>query len=165
MPGAFKRIIWIVLDSVGIGELPDAVIMATSAETHWVTSRNRALYVYRLCGSSASQTSHHLPILRPRKNHSLPTEKAPRTRPAKTPRPDTGKWPASGSPSLPNISSRFSGGNHRRIRKTIGQPDARQQARFRHGNHQGTGEEHVRTGKPIVYTSGDSVFQIAAHEE
>ncbi len=26
------------------------------------------------------------------------------------------------------------------------------------------GEEHIRTGKPIVYTSGDSVFQIAAHE-
>lgn len=27
------------------------------------------------------------------------------------------------------------------------------------------GEEHVRTGKLIVYTSADSVFQIAAHEE
>lgn len=27
------------------------------------------------------------------------------------------------------------------------------------------GEEHVRTGKPIVYTSADSVFQIAAHEQ
>jgi phosphopentomutase len=27
------------------------------------------------------------------------------------------------------------------------------------------GEEHVTTKKPIVYTSGDSVFQIAAHEE
>ncbi len=27
------------------------------------------------------------------------------------------------------------------------------------------GEEHLRTEKPIVYTSGDSVFQVAAHEE
>ncbi len=27
------------------------------------------------------------------------------------------------------------------------------------------GDEHVRTGFPIVYTSADSVFQIAAHEE
>ncbi len=26
------------------------------------------------------------------------------------------------------------------------------------------GDEHVRTGRPILYTSGDSVFQIAAHE-
>jgi len=26
------------------------------------------------------------------------------------------------------------------------------------------GEEHIRTGKPICYTSADSVFQIAAHE-
>jgi phosphopentomutase len=27
------------------------------------------------------------------------------------------------------------------------------------------GEEHVRTGQPIVYTSADSVFQVAAHED
>ncbi|MFQ5610114.1 MAG: phosphopentomutase, partial [Woeseiaceae bacterium] len=27
------------------------------------------------------------------------------------------------------------------------------------------GEEHVRTGKPIVYTSADSVFQVACHED
>ena len=27
------------------------------------------------------------------------------------------------------------------------------------------GEEHLRTGKPIIYTSADSVFQIATHEE
>jgi phosphopentomutase len=27
------------------------------------------------------------------------------------------------------------------------------------------GSEHVRTGKPIVYTSADSVFQVAAHED
>jgi len=27
------------------------------------------------------------------------------------------------------------------------------------------GEEHIKTGRPIVYTSADSVFQIAAHEE
>jgi phosphopentomutase len=27
------------------------------------------------------------------------------------------------------------------------------------------GEEHLRTGRPILYTSGDSVFQVAAHED
>jgi phosphopentomutase len=27
------------------------------------------------------------------------------------------------------------------------------------------GDEHIKTGKPIVYTSADSVFQIACHEE
>ena len=27
------------------------------------------------------------------------------------------------------------------------------------------GEEHIRSGKPICYTSGDSVFQVACHEE
>ncbi len=30
---------------------------------------------------------------------------------------------------------------------------------------QDLGEEHLKTGRPIVYTSSDSVFQIAAHEE
>lgn len=30
---------------------------------------------------------------------------------------------------------------------------------------QAYGQEHIQTGKPILYTSGDSVFQIAAHEE
>ncbi|TCH98113.1 phosphopentomutase [Roseococcus sp. SYP-B2431] len=41
------------------------------------------------------------------------------------------------------------------------------------GNHpasgtaiiEGLGEEHMRTGRPILYTSADSVLQIAAHEE
>lgn len=28
-----------------------------------------------------------------------------------------------------------------------------------------SGNEHIKTGKPIVYTSADSVFQIAAHED
>ena len=27
------------------------------------------------------------------------------------------------------------------------------------------GEDHIKTGYPIIYTSGDSVFQVAAHEE
>jgi phosphopentomutase len=27
------------------------------------------------------------------------------------------------------------------------------------------GEEHLRTGRPIVYTSGDSVFQVATHKD
>ena len=27
------------------------------------------------------------------------------------------------------------------------------------------GEEHLKTGKPIIYTSADSVFQIAAHDD
>jgi len=37
-----------------------------------------------------------------------------------------------------------------------------QQARLRTEIIKELGEEHMRTGFPIVYTSGDSVFQIAA---
>jgi len=46
------------------------------------------------------------------------------------------------------------------VRKTIGNKPASGTEIIKE-----LGEEHVRTGKPIVYTSGDSVFQIAAHED
>ena len=41
----------------------------------------------------------------------------------------------------------------------------RQQAGIGHGDHPGTRGGHQKTGKWIVYTSADSVFEIAAHEE
>ena len=34
-----------------------------------------------------------------------------------------------------------------------------------HRDHRALGAEHQRTGRPILYTSADSVFQVAAHEE
>ena len=42
---------------------------------------------------------------------------------------------------------------------------ARQQAGVRHRDHRGARRGAQRTGKRIVYTSADSVFQIAAHED
>ena len=69
-------------------------------------------------------------------------------------------------PRLPGVSEGFSRRPNRGIRATDRALDDRQQVVA-----SGTaiidelGAEHVRTGSPIVYTSADSVFQIAAHEE
>jgi len=55
--GPWQRIIWVVLDSVGIGELPDARDTATSDATLWDTSRIAAagdseLGATLVCGTS-----------------------------------------------------------------------------------------------------------------
>ena len=85
---------------------------------------------------------------------------------ARTPPPATGKWWAStwrspfplyphGFP--PEIMSEF----ERRIgRKSLGNVAASGTEIIKE-----LGAEHMRTGSPIVYTSADSVFQVAAHEE
>ena len=46
----------------------------------------------------------------------------------------------------------------------IGREHPGQLCRVGHAIIDDLGAEHMRTGKPIVYTSADSVFQIAAHE-
>ena len=43
--------------------------------------------------------------------------------------------------------------------------DSNSLSAFHSHSHVFLGEEHQKTGKWIVYTSADSVFQIAAHEE
>ncbi|HET7434342.1 MAG TPA: phosphopentomutase [Thermoanaerobaculia bacterium] len=158
------RAIVIVCDSLGVGELPDA----------------------REFGDEGSNTlGHVLETQRPQLPnltrlgllHTLPT-------PASTEHPTsafgrmaevsagkdttTGHWEMMGlivedpfrtypNGFPPEVISEY----ERRIgRKTLGNKPA-----------SGTvildelGEEHMRTGAPIVYTSADSVFQVAAHED
>ena len=48
----------------------------------------------------------------------------------------------------------------------IGREDPRERSRLGHRrHHRRAGEEHMRTGKRIVYTSGDSVPQTATHKD
>ena len=62
----------------------------------------------------------------------------------------------------PDISERadFQDQRKSRIEWNLGR-----QTCLRDRDHRRTREEHVKTGKPIFYTSADSVIQIAAHEE
>ena len=162
----FRRIIWIVLDSVGIGEMPDAASYGdVGADT---------------LGNIASRRKLNLPNLRklglgnikPIENVA-PVEtplgafgKCALASPGKD--TTTGHWEMAGI-HLAKPFPLFPHGFPREMltafedaigRRTLGNYAASGTEIIKE-----LGEEHVRTGSPIVYTSADSVFQIAAHEE
>jgi phosphopentomutase len=162
----FRRIIWIILDSVGIGEAPDAAAYGdTGSHTLGNLARLRPLRLPHLC---------RLGLGNIRQLAGLPPSPDPvacygRCAPA-SPGKDTttGHWEMAGIlldrpfPLYPNgfpreVMDEF----ERRIgRRTLGNKPASGTEIIRE-----LGEEHMRTGSPIVYTSADSVFQVAAHEE
>ena len=162
----FKRIIWIVLDSVGIGEMPDAAAYGDAgSDTLGNIARARAL---RLPNFSRLGLANIRPLT------GLPAEAVPMGAFGKcalaSPGKDTttGHWEMVGIhlekpfPLFPNGFPRevLSVFEDRIGRSTIGNKAASGSEIL-----QELGEEHVRTGSPIVYTSADSVFQIAAHED
>jgi phosphopentomutase len=159
------RVILIVLDSVGIGELPDAATYGDEGSN--------------TLGNIASQVGLRVPTLRhmglgrvvrlPQPESGTPIGAFGRmaeTSPGKD--SVTGHWELMGLvldrpfPVFPNgfpvsVMTEF----ERRIgRATLGNIVASGTAIIDQ-----LGPEHMRTGQPIVYTSADSVFQIAAHED
>jgi phosphopentomutase len=163
---AFERILWIVLDSVGIGELPDAGEYGdVGRNTLGHIARSRALALPNLVwlGLANIAPLDHLP---PAASPSGCYGKGATRSPGKD--TTTGHWEMAGI-WLPQAFPVYKQGFPRELiqeferaigRKTIGNKPASGTEIIRE-----LGEEHVRTGFPIVYTSGDSVFQIAAHEE
>ena len=153
----------IVMDSVGIGELPDAAVYGDEGSD--------------TLGNIARQVGLRVPTLRSlglarvaRIGGASPPPTGAFGRMAESsPGKDsvTGHWEMAGIvldkpfPTFPNgfpadLIQEF----ERRIgRKTLGNTVASGT-----GIIDQLGPEHVRTGAPIVYTSADSVFQIAAHE-
>jgi phosphopentomutase len=163
--GKFDRIIWIVLDSVGIGPLPDAADYGdTGRTTLGHIAEYRVLQIPTLVELGLANIA-------PLKNlSSAATPKASYGKGAThSPGKDTttGHWEMAGvwlDQAFPIYRHGFP--------PEIIEPFEKQIGRKTLGNKPASGteilkelgEEHVRTGKPIVYTSGDSVFQIAAHE-
>jgi phosphopentomutase len=162
----FRRVIWIVLDSVGIGELPDAAAygdLGRNTLGHIAESRPLALPNLVSLGLANIAPLKHLT---PTANPLAAYGKGATHSPGKD--TTTGHWEMAGvwldqafpvykHGFPPEIIAEF---EKRGGRKTIGNKPASGTEIIKE-----LGEEHVRTGKPIVYTSGDSVFQIAAHEE
>jgi len=162
----FERIIWIVLDSVGIGELPDAADYGdVGRDTLGHIARWRPLRVpnlVRIGLANIKPLDHLAPPPRPAGSFG----KGATVSPGKD--TTTGHWEMAGIwldrafPVYPHgfpkdLIAEF----ERQIgRRTLGNKPASGTEIIKE-----LGEEHVRTGFPIVYTSGDSVFQIAAHEE
>ena len=166
MGSVFERIIWIVLDSVGIGEMPDASAYGdVGSDTLGNIARQRPLYLPYLCSLGLGNI-RPLSGLPPAVNPIGAYGKCTLASPGKD--TTTGHWEMAGIHLVepfpiypkgfpPEIISEF----ERRIgRRTLGNKAASGTEIIKE-----LGEEHMRTGFPIVYTSADSVFQIAAHEQ
>ena len=163
---AFKRVIWIVLDSVGIGELPDAADYGDVGRNtlgHIAESRPLRLPTLQRLGLGNIAPLGHIP---PADNPLASFGKGATHSPGKD--TTTGHWEMAGIwlvqafPTYPNgFPAELIAEFEKQIgRQTLGNKPASGTEILKE-----LGEEHVRTRKPIVYTSGDSVFQIAAHED
>jgi phosphopentomutase len=163
---SFDRVIWIVLDSVGIGALPDAAEYGdTGRDTlgHVAKSRPLALpNLVRLGLANIAALDHLTPAANPAGCYG----KGVTVSPGKD--TTTGHWEMAGI-WLPQAFPIYKHGFPRPLieqferaihRKVLGNKPASGTEIIKE-----LGEEHLRTGSPIVYTSGDSVFQIAAHED
>jgi phosphopentomutase len=164
---AFERIILIVLDSAGIGEMPDAAAWGDAGSDtlgHILASREVRLPNLQSYGLGNIRSLENLPAIEnPRGSYgrcALQSNGKDTT---------TGHWEMAGIilerafPTYPQgfppeIINRFI--TETNVPGILGNVPASGTEIIKE-----LGEEHVLTGKPIVYTSGDSVFQIAAHEE
>jgi phosphopentomutase len=162
----FERVIWIVLDSVGIGELPDAADYGdVGRDTLGHIARSRPLEIPNLVRvglANIKPLDHLAPPARPAGSFG----KGATVSPGKD--TTTGQWEMAGIwlgqafPVNPHgFPKQLIEEFEKRIgRRTLGNKPASGTEIIKE-----LGAEHMRTGSPIVYTSGDSVFQIAAHED
>jgi phosphopentomutase len=161
----FTRAIVIVLDSVGVGELPDAGDYGDRGSN--------------TLGNIAARVPLRIPQLaRLGISHVLPLEGIPPApEPAasfgrmaeKSPGKDsvTGHWELMGlalDRAFPLFPDGFPGEIIEEFERRIGRLVLGNKAASGTAIIDELGPEHLRTGRPIVYTSADSVFQIAAHE-
>lgn len=165
-----KRVIIIVLDSLGIGEMPDAAaygdagsntlgnITLAMKDKPWYTLKNlKALGIGNIEGVDAIEKE-------PNPIGAVGRLKVK----SKGKDTTTGHWEIAGvvlEKAFPTYPEGFPPEVIDAFEKAIGRKSI--------GNYPASGtviiedlgEEHIKSGYPIVYTSADSVFQIAAHEE
>lgn len=167
MNSKFNRIVLMVLDSAGIGEMPDAESWGDKgADTlgHILESRKVNLPNLQRLGLANIRPLQDLPALEnPIGNYGKCTLKS------NGKDTTTGHWEMAGI-VLKKAFPTFPQGFPQRIISEFTEK-AQVPGVLANVPASGTeiikqfGEEHIKTGKPIVYTSADSVFQIAAHEE
>jgi phosphopentomutase len=162
----FERVIWIVLDSVGIGELPDAADYGDVGRTtlgHIAESRPLKLpSLVRLGLANIAPLAHLTPAASPVGAYGKGITHSPGKDTT------TGHWEMAGiwlHQAFPTYPHGFPPEVIAEFEKQIGRGTLGNKSASGTEIIKELGEEHVRTGKPIVYTSGDSVFQIAAHED
>jgi phosphopentomutase len=162
-----NRIAIIVLDSVGIGELPDA-------DQYGDQGSNTLVNTAKAVGGISLPNLAKLGLGNIACIEGVPTTKNATGCYGKmseqSPGKDTttGHWELSGvilDKPFPVFPHGFPQDFIEQFQKRIGREVIGNKAASGTAIIEELGPEHVRTGKPIVYTSADSVFQIAAHEE
>ena len=161
-----KRVFLIVLDSVGIGEMPDAAdykdegsntIAAAAASPYFSMPHMRQLGLFNIEGVSCQE-----PVEVPLGAVARMAEQS------KGKDTTIGHWEIAGLISDRPLPT-FPDGFPRELTEALERETGR--GILCNRPYSGTevirdyGEEHMRTGALIVYTSADSVLQIAAHED
>jgi phosphopentomutase len=162
----FARVIWIVLDSVGIGELPDASDYGdVGRDTLGHIARSRPLHLpnlVRLGLANIKPLDHLTPPAQPAGCYGKGATRSPGKDTT------TGHWEMAGiwlDQAFPVYPHGFPKELIAEFERQIGRRTLANKPASGTEILKELGAEHVRTAYPIVYTSGDSVFQIAAHED
>ena len=163
-----KRVFLIVLDSVGIGELPDAqkygdegsnTLYAASTSEQFSMPNMEKLGLFAIDGVRVAEDKQH---------GVTPTAVYARMSEASKGKDTTiGHWEISGIVSeepLPTFPNGFPKELLDEFEKETGRKVICNKPYSGTEVIKDYGKEHVETGALIVYTSADSVFQIAAHE-
>jgi phosphopentomutase len=162
----FRRVIWIVLDSVGIGEMPDADKYGdVGSDTLGNIARQRPLHLPNFCKLGLANIKP-LTGLEPVAEPAGAYGKCALASPGKD--TTTGHWEMVGihlEKPFPLFPHGFPPEVMDEFERRIGRHSIGNKAASGTEIIKELGEEHVRTGSPIVYTSADSVFQVAAHED
>src|SRR5579871_5448252 len=163
---SFRRIVWIVLDSVGIGEMPDAAAYGDQgSDTLGNIARQRQLHLPNLCRLGLANIKP-LTGLTAAASPLGAYGRATLASPGKD--TTTGHWEMAGihlEKPFPLFPHGFPPEVMNEFERRIGRSSLGNKAASGTEIIRELGEEHMRTGSPIVYTSADSVFQVAAHEE
>jgi len=163
---AIQRVIWIVLDSVGIGEMPDAAEYGDAgSDTLGNIARLRPLHLPNLCALGLGNIKP-LTGLPPAAQPEGAWGKCALASPGKD--TTTGHWEMAGihlSKPFPTYPNGFPSDVMDAFEAATGRGWLGNKAASGTEIMVELGEQHMRTGDAIVYTSADSVFQIAAHED
>ena len=166
MRKAFERVIWIVLDSVGIGEMPDAAAYGDAgSDTLGNIARKRTLHLPNMAKLGLGNIKP-LANIDPSEHPAAAYGRCALASPGKD--TTTGHWEMAGihlAKPFPIYPHGFPPEVMQEFERLIGRGTLGNKAASGTEIIKELGEEHMRTGRPIVYTSADSVFQVAAHEE
>lgn len=169
------KIVCLVIDSFGIGAAPDAKKygdLGSNTAVHIAEAVGKALWpnLQKMgLGNAAALLNQEIPGCPPEESSSAAVSVLREISEGKD--TTTGHWELAGITlpkafyTFPKMFPSFPKELVTQFEKEIGRKTIGNLAASGTAIIEELGDEHVKTGFPIIYTSSDSVFQIAAHEE